>query len=105
MDDECTDDLDPHIQDALTELRGVILKRYPMAMFQVSSDPEEPESVLLVTTVDVDDLTEVLDLVIDRVVELQVEEGIPVHVIPERPIERTIAQLRAEGDLPHRVDC
>ena len=46
------------------------------------------------TTVDIADTDEVVDAVGDRLVELQVDEGLPVYVTPLRPIERVIAQLR-----------
>jgi len=90
------DDLDPRFQAALEELRGTIVERYPTASFEVVRDQDEPENVDLVTTVDLDDPDEVLDLVIDRLVDLQVEERIPVHVIPIRTPERILAALRAE---------
>ena len=37
---------------------------------------------------------EVIDLVGDRLVELQVNEGLPLYVTPLQPIERVVAQLR-----------
>jgi hypothetical protein len=50
-----------------------------------------------VVTVDVDDADAVLDIVIDRVMELQIEEGLPVHVIPLRTPERVAALRRAQA--------
>jgi len=41
----------------------------------------------------------VLDVVIDRLLELQVDEGIPVHVIPIRPPERAAEMMPSEADL------
>ena len=79
---------------ALDELRGLIRAHYPQARFSVTRGHDEPENVHLITTVDLEDADEVLDLVIDRVVELQVEERIPVHVIPVRPVERVLETLR-----------
>jgi hypothetical protein len=49
-----------------------------------------------VTTVDIADTDEVIALVGDRLVQLQVDEGLPVYVTPLRPIERVIAQLREQ---------
>ena len=95
--------LDARVEDALDELRGRITERYPDARFQVARDPEEPENVDLWTTVDVDDPDEVLDLVIDRLIDLQVEERIPVHVIPIRTTERVLADLRAEPKPRRRI--
>ena len=54
-----------------------------------------PEVTHLTTTVDVDDPDEVVDLVIDRMLELTIDEGIPVYVIPIRTPER-VATLRQE---------
>jgi hypothetical protein len=42
----------------------------------------------LLAVADVDDPDEVGDLVVERVVALQVDEGIPLHVIPLRTPER-----------------
>ena len=54
----------------------------------------DPEGIYLVMTVDIADTDEVMDVIGDRLVELQVTEGLPVYVTPLRPIERVIAQLR-----------
>jgi hypothetical protein len=48
----------------------------------------------LITTVDIADTDEVIAVVGDRLVELQVEDGLPVYVTPLRPIERVVAELR-----------
>jgi hypothetical protein len=84
-------EISPQLQQALEELQGLIQKRYPTATFAVSRGEDDPESIHLVTTVDVEDTDAVLDVVIDRVLQLQVEAGLPVHVIPVRPIERVLA--------------
>jgi hypothetical protein len=44
--------------------------------------------------VDIADTDEVIAVIGDRLVELQVEEGLPVYVTPLRPITRVVAQLR-----------
>lgn len=96
MSKEHVEGLDPRTQGALDELRRVIEERYPGAQFDVAFGHDEPKNVHLMTAVDLDDPDEVLDLVIDRLVELQVEERIPVYVIPLRTPERRLAALRAE---------
>ena len=61
----------------------------------------DPEGLYLVTTVDIADTDEVMAVVGDRLVELQVDAGLPVYVTPLRPIERVIAQLRErEAAIP-----
>jgi hypothetical protein len=92
--------LDARTQQAVTELQATILERYPAAVFVVARSPEDLRSVHLEAIVDVDDLDEVGDLVVDRVVELQAEEGIPIHVIPLWPPERVAAAVRHEQANP-----
>jgi len=55
----------------------------------------DPQGIYLVATVDVADTDEVIGVVGDRLVDRQVEEGLPIYVAPPRPVERVIADLRA----------
>lgn len=87
--------LDPRMEEALAELKDLVLRRYPAATFEVGRGQNEAETVHLITTVDVEDPDEVLDVVIDRVLELQIEDGLPVHLIPIRPLEREVQELRS----------
>lgn len=86
--------LDERTQRAVAELEDTIRERYPTAAFELSPSPDDPRSIHLTAIVDVDDPDEVGDLVLDRVVDLNVEEGIPVHVIPVRTPERIAADKR-----------
>lgn len=101
MSEEHTGDLEPRTQEAIEQLKATISKVYPSASFAVARDPEEPENIHLVTTVDLDDPDEVLDLVIDRLLDLQVVERIPVHVIPVRTPDRILASL-GQAPRPYR---
>ena len=85
---------DSRIQAAVAELQDLIRARYPEATFSVGYG-EDPDGVYVRTTVDVDDRNDVVDLFIDRLVSMQVDEGLPVYVIPVRPPERVAAMLRA----------
>jgi len=85
--------LTPRMEDAVHELKRLITARFPQAAFVVE-EGFDPEGIYLVTTVDIADADEVIDAVGDRLVELQVDEGLPVYVTPLRPIERVVAQLR-----------
>ena len=40
--------------------------------------------------VDLDDIEEVFVLVIDRMTQMQIEEGLPVFAIPLRLVERSV---------------
>lgn len=81
------DERDPRVRAALNELRSMILHRYPMATFTISHG-DDPEGIFLNVIIDIDDLDEVADVVTGRLVDMQVEEGLPVYVIPEWPPER-----------------
>jgi hypothetical protein len=77
----------PRLGDAVAE-------RYPDAVFSVSSG-DDPEGTYITATVDVADTDEVFDVVVERLLEMQVEEGLSVYVLPVRPVERVVAELRA----------
>ena len=85
--------LTPRMEDAVNELQGMITARFPQASFVVEEGCD-PDGIYLVTTMDIADTDEVIDLVGDRLVALQVEEGLPVYVTALQPIARVIAQLR-----------
>ena len=85
--------LTPRMQEAVEELKRLIATRFPQAAFVVE-EGFDPEGIYLVTTVDIADTDEVIAVVGDRLVELQVDEGLPVYVAPLRPIERVVAELR-----------
>jgi hypothetical protein len=75
---------DPRIQSALADFKRGILDRYPDATFTIEVGGE-PDGVYLMATVDLEDTLEVLDAIMDRVLEVQVDEELPVYVIPIRP--------------------
>ncbi len=82
------------VDEALGELKGLIAERFPHATF-VAERGDDPPGTYLVVTVDVEDTDEVYEVVAERLLELQVEEGLPVYVTPIRPVERVVAELRA----------
>jgi hypothetical protein len=85
--------LTPRMQEAIQELKRLITARFAQATFIVE-EGFDPEGVYLVTSVDIADTDEVIAVVGDRLVEMQVDEGLPVYVTPLRPIERVVAELR-----------
>jgi hypothetical protein len=87
--------IDARTQAALRELQAIIKQRYPEATFQVTRSQEEPEAIHLVATVDVEDRGDVLDAVMERMMQLQIAEDLPIFVIPRRPRERMLAVRRA----------
>ena len=83
----------PRIRRALNELADLVRAGYPGATFQVTPAEDDPTIVHLITRVDVDDPEEVANLVMDRMLELQIDEGLPIYLIPLRTPAR-IAALR-----------
>ncbi len=72
--------LTPRMHKAIDELKGLITARFPQVAFVVEEGCD-PEGIYLVTTVDIADTDDVIAVVGDRLVALQVEEGLPVRVI------------------------
>jgi hypothetical protein len=88
--------LEDRIARAVVELQGLVTEHHPGATFAVEPG-EDPDGVYIWTTVDTDDPDTVLDCVVDRLLELQIDEGLPVHVIPIRTSGRIQANLNTAG--------
>ncbi len=88
--------LTARMQRAIDELKALLSEHYPEATFRVSHSPDDRRGIDLVTTVDLEDRDEVMDLVIDRLLELQIKDRLPVHVIPVRTRERNLAIIRQQ---------
>ena len=91
--------LDPRRKQAVAELTDIIRQRYPTATFAVGPGEDDPSVTHLTATVDVADPDIVSDLTIERELALQLDEGIPVFVIPLRTPER-IAELVQRQQRP-----
>ncbi len=87
MNAERVNEHDPRVAFALSELQAIIRARYPSALFVVSHG-EDPEGIYLTATVDVEDTDMVVDLVIERLLAIQIEEALPVYIVPIRPPAR-----------------
>ena len=85
--------LTPRMQEVIEELKRLITERFPQPTFEVE-EGFDPEGIYLITTVDIADTDDVIAVVGDRLVDLQVDEGLPLYVTPLRPIDRVIADLR-----------
>jgi hypothetical protein len=95
MSQEFSMPLTPAMEKAVNELKGTISARFPQASFVVE-EGFDPKGVYLVTTVDIADTDEVMDVVGDRLVELQVDGALPIYVTPLRPIQRVVAELQEQ---------
>ncbi len=93
---------DPRIAHAVAELQAMMVACYPEATFAVWQG-EAPIGASITATVNVPDTDAVTDLVIDRLIALQVEEALPVYVTPVRPVGRIQAARRQRGQHVHRA--
>lgn len=84
---EPVQEFDRRTRQAITELEGLIPNRYPESIFVVSRG-EDPAGIYLTAIVDIEDTDLVLDMVIDRLLHLQVEEQLPIYVVPVQPLRR-----------------
>lgn len=82
--------LDPQalqLQGAVEELQRLIHRVYPSATFQVVPG-DDPAGTYVIATVDVEDTETVIDVYLDRLLEFQIDAGLPVYVVPVRPLPR-----------------
>lgn len=93
--------LDSPVRRAIEQIKAAITNRYPRAIFELVRG-EDPEGIYLRTTVDLDDVDQVLDGILDELYEIQVEQALPVYVIPLQPLDRVLMELscRRQGAQP-----
>ena len=88
-------------QQAVVELQQLIQARYPDAVFEVGPGGDDPEGTYITAIVDLDDPDEVMDLVIERLLTFQIEERLPIQVVPIRTPERVAALEQQRASRPH----
>jgi hypothetical protein len=95
MEEEALNEQDEILQKALSELQELIQQHYPQASFTVSQG-DDPEGVYLRVVVDVADTDEVVDTFIDRLLYFQIEERLPIFVVPVQPLARVVEATKAQ---------
>jgi hypothetical protein len=85
MQAEQIDMVAPHLRAAVVELQSLILQAYPTATFEIVQGAD-PEGTYVIATVDVEDTEAVIDVYIERLLEFQIDAGLPVYVVPVRPL-------------------
>ena len=83
----------PDMQAAIMEPQGLIRQHYPNTTFEVVHW-DDPIGMYVLATVDVEDTEAVVDVYIDRLLELQIDAGLAVYVVPMRPLARVLASAR-----------
>lgn len=84
MPAEDYDALTPRLQEAVDHVQHLIRHVDPQATFQVVAG-EDPAGTYLLATVDVDDLDGVMDVYMDYLLTVQIDEGLPLYVLPLHP--------------------
>ena len=77
----------PRLAPVIAEPQQKVSVRYPEARFEVF-EGEDPRGTYLRAVVDVEDTDEVVDLVVGRLLDLQVEERLPLYFVASRPPKR-----------------
>ncbi len=88
---------DPKMKAAVAELQELIRSHYPKTTFTVG-EADDPDGVYMRAIVDVDDPDEVAELFIDRMIDLQVEDSLPIYVVTVRTPERRAALRQQEQE-------
>ncbi len=81
-----------HMQAAIMELQGLIRQHYPDTTFEVVHG-DDPTGIYVLATVDVEDTEAVVDIYIDRLLELQIDAGLAVYIVPVRPLARVMTSV------------
>ena len=84
MPAEDYDALTPQLQRAVDELQHLIRRVDPLATFQVVPG-DDPTGTYVLATVDVEDTELIMDAYMDRLLTLQIDEGLPLYVLPLHP--------------------
>jgi len=93
MSKEHNTTLDPRVSEAVQSLQSLILNHYPTATF-TSFQSDDPEGTYLRAGVDVDDPDEVMDLAINRLLGYQLEQDLPIYLLPVRTDAGIAATLK-----------
>ena len=94
--DSHIDITNPRLLEASTELETLIRKAYSDASFsRVWLD--DPEGMHLRVIAPVNDPEEIFNLVCDRLLHFQIEEALPLCLVPVRPVSEVLKQLRSHS--------
>lgn len=86
----------PRLLVVAAELRQMIAARYPAATFELTRG-DDPAGLYLIPTVDVADTEDVAEIISERMLQAQIDEGLPVYVFPVRPLARVLAERGASA--------
>src|SRR5690348_10948415 len=85
---------DTRLEAAVEDLQALIAQHYPTGRFSVGVG-EDPPGTCVTAIVNVADPDAVVDVFIERLLELQIEAGLPLYVVPVRHPERVTEAIAA----------
>jgi hypothetical protein len=91
----------PAIQKAITELEGLIRRSYPQAVFSVFTG-DDPEGIYVRVLLDVEDADVVVDVYLERLLYFQIEERLPLYLVPVRSLSTVHKATQAQRDRLNR---
>jgi hypothetical protein len=91
-------DVEPAVRRHLDELCARLTRAFPDADFVVY-EGHDPHGVYLAVISDADDGFDVLDAVVDRLVDLLLEDNVAIHVVPAH---RTVPDTGSSAGLTRR---
>ncbi|MDH3602871.1 MAG: hypothetical protein OEU26_24935 [Candidatus Tectomicrobia bacterium] len=68
----------------ILEFQNLIEQHYPHVRFEIKPG-DDPVGTYLIVTVDIEDPDEVVDVYAEKLLALQVDEGLPFYIVPVRP--------------------
>jgi hypothetical protein len=82
------------MEAAISEIQQLISAKFPNTSY-TTAHQDDPAGIQLIATVDTEDTDAVVNCFIDRLLELQVDDGLPLYVIPIRPARRVATQSQS----------
>lgn len=81
-------EIEARFKRALGELEDTIRRQYPDAAFDSfrAYDRDGTPEAYLVATTNCADFDDVIDLVLDRTMDMLIDEGLSVHVLPRQSV-------------------
>src|SRR6266567_4117496 len=82
------------MEAAISEMQQLISAKLSDTIY-TTAHQYDPAGIQLIATVDTEDTDAVVNCFIDRLLELQVDGGLPLYVIPIRPARRVVTQSQS----------
>ena len=79
---------------AITEIQSLISDAFPGTLYETSYQ-DDPAGMHMIAKIDTEDIDAVVDCFIDRLLTMQVDENLPLYVIPVRSAKQAVKQTQS----------